>query len=308
MFPRKTKIQCNFNVGYAGQRLRMELLCYKPNKVKIVNNKPDISLEFLVGNPYTENRSDVIRRLEDDSIEKVYWLFYSCENDDTPMPEHFQKAKIITTFPSIKKEYPHASMIPLGADPNIFYPKLYSSKKYLVHTHGYDLRAESIQYVYQACEQIKKKHCHIGSDFDSLNHQANDILSRDTIDIFCDISDNEMNKRYNQSQYIACLRLIEGFEMPVVEGAMCGSMPIVYNLPCYKYWFKDFVTFIPFQGEPDKDGEPFGTSTERQIRLINSLIDVFSNNYELNDNQIRYVRNKFSWEKIFPKIWNKIIE
>ena len=117
-----------------------------------------------------------------------------------------------------------------------------------------------------------------------------------------------MRKFYNQSQYTACLRLLEGFEMPVVESAMCGTLPIVYDLPSYRRWFTDFAFFIPFRGELDKDDDIYGSSHERQQKLIDSLVIFFNNLKSLTKDQIDQVRNDFRWENIMPKIWEIICQ
>lgn len=306
---RKTRVQLNFNPGFAARRLHEQLLKYKPSSVKIVDKKPKKSLEFLVGNPYTEENIEVIKRIEDPTIEKIFWLFYSCENDTTLMPEHFRNSKaIITTLPSIEAEYPDkANMIPLGADPEVFYPEN-RLREFLVHTHGYDLRAESIKYVYLACKEQGGKQCHIGSDFDSLNSQSGDILDKNYINIHCDITDDEMKRYYNSSRFVSGLRLIEGFEMPIIEGAMCACRPITYDLPCYKRWFSEFAAFVPFVGEPEKDGEPFGNSEQRAKELISSIQQIFNQHSCLNKSQIDYVKNTFSWARIMPTIWEIINE
>lgn len=307
----RTKIQLNFNNGFAGRRLLDAMLKFKPWKVKLDDFKPDISLEFLVGNPYSEPESyrETIKRIENKSIKKIYWLFYSCANDQI-MPEHFRNAKaIISPFPSIKKDYPETIMLPLGADPDTFYKSnAFYNKEYIVHTHGYDLRAESIKYVHIACKELKLKQCHIGSDFNSLNNQSGDILDNQVIFIDRDISDERMRYFYNKSYFIAGLRLLEGFEMPIIEGAMCGCRPITYDLPCYRKWFSDFAAFIPFVGEPEKDGPPFGTSEQRTEKLITSIQQVFNEYSCLSTSQIEYVKDAFSWDRIIPKVWNIILE
>jgi glycosyltransferase involved in cell wall biosynthesis len=92
-------------------------------------------------------------------------------------------------------------------------------------------------------------------------------------------------------QYITGLRLIEGFEMACVEGAMTGAVPIVPDLPTYS-WYKDFGIYI---------------DTHRDI--TKQLVDIFNKEYEpLTDEQVNYVRSEFSWESICGNIYKRIVE
>ena len=298
LFP---KVQLNFPDGFASKRLKYQLLKYKPLRVKIVEDSPDISLEFLVGNPYhcsgDKWNSEAIKRIENDKIKKVYWFFYSCANDDTQMPSHLSKGKIITTLPSVENEYSKAEMIPLGADPKMFYQENLE-RRYVIHTHGYDI-SEASQVVNVVCQQIGRKQCHIGADFDSLNKQANGIMTKDSIDIFSNLVDSDMRKYYNLSEYVSGLRWMEGFEMPIVEGAMCGCTPITYDLPCYKRWFSDFAIFIPFWEQYNK--------VVTDEKLVNSILNAITNSKKITREQIDFVRTTYSWDKIMPQIWKAIL-
>ena len=77
LWKKKRRVQLNFNEGHAGQRLKIELLRFRPDNVKIVQKNPDISLEFLVGNPYIENRTNIIERVEK---ERILFLSWKCLN------------------------------------------------------------------------------------------------------------------------------------------------------------------------------------------------------------------------------------
>jgi len=306
LFP---KVQLNFPDGFASRRLKSQLLKYKPLRVKIVEDSSDISLEFLVGNPYhipddKWNRR-AIKRIENDKIDKVYWMFYSNYGDDTVMPEHLRNGKIITTLPSVESEYSNVAMIPLGAEPKTFFQKTLD-RKYIIHTHGYDI-SEAIQYVNVACQKVKRKQCHIGADFDSLNKQANGIMDKNNIDIYSNLVDSDMRKYYNLSEYVSGLRGIEGFEMPIVEGAMCGCTPITYDLPCYKRWFNDFAIFIPFWEHPKYDIGQLTATPEGREKLVNAIVTAISNGSKITQGQVDYVRDTFSWKRIMPKIWKTIL-
>lgn len=57
-------------------------------------------------------------------------------------------------------------------------------------------------------------------------------------------TDAELAAYYRRAYYVAGLRYIEGFEMPVVEGLLCGATPLVFNQSSQKHWFGDIAHVI----------------------------------------------------------------
>jgi len=126
---------------------------------------------------------------------------------------------------------------PIGFDPEVFRSRN-SKRDFDALVTGYvdGPPDEEISSVYQA---FRGKIVHVGKDFklgDRYNHLEG-------------ITDLALASFYNRAKYTFGLRHIEGFELPVIEGAACGCQPVVFDLPCYRRWYDDFAIFI----DPKKD-------------------------------------------------------
>lgn len=114
-------------------------------------------------------------------------------------------------------------------------------------------------------------------------------------DIVCknNLTDDELADYYSQCDYVSGLRRIEGFEFPVIEGALCGARPIVFDKPHYRKWFNDFAIFIPE-----------GPRSE----VIDNLESIFREETQpISEEEKRIIRERFDWDKIITNFWNKII-
>jgi hypothetical protein len=170
---------------------------------------------------------------------------------------------------------------PLGAEPDLF-PIGTQSRAFKVFSTGHLPETECLDKVYLACKDTKNIMIHTGEDFrwDSKYYTYVSYLPN-----------REFTYLLQRVQYITGLRLIEGFEMMCIEGAMTGATPIVPFIQCYD-WYKDFGLYI----DVDRD-------------IVKQLENIFSQKYEpLSKEKIEYVRNEFSWEKICGNIQKKIME
>lgn len=75
------------------------------------------------------------------------------------------------------------------------------------------------------------------------------------------IPDTYLADLYSQSLYVSGLRHVEGFELPALEGIACGARPILFDLPCYRKWYRNRAIYVP-----DCHGQ----------ELVDILIDIFN--------------------------------
>lgn len=107
------------------------------------------------------------------------------------------------------------------------------------------------------------------------------------------VSDEELVKGYNQSKFVSGLRRKEGFEMPVLEGLLCGAVPICYDQPHYRYWFDGLAHFIP-------EGHP--------AEVVKRLEEFFAAPVTpTSDKHKKWVKNRFNWQTIIEGFWSKIL-
>lgn len=101
------------------------------------------------------------------------------------------------------------------------------------------------------------------------------------------VSDKQLAKAYSQSEYVSGLRRKEGFEMPVIEGLMCGARPICYDRPHYRHWFGDLVEYI-----------------KEDVDVEESLMKLFSKKpRKVTDDEKSLVKEFFNWRTIIEAFW-----
>lgn len=114
-------------------------------------------------------------------------------------------------------------------------------------------------------------------------------------DIVCEtgLSDYELSIRYSQSRYVSGLRRVEGFELPVIEGALCGAKPIVFDRPEMRKWFSEFAIFIP---ETDREG------------VIENLTKIFREHADpITPEMKKLIKERFDWGTIIRGFWHKVL-
>jgi len=104
------------------------------------------------------------------------------------------------------------------------------------------------------------------------------------------MDDATLAKHYSQCEFVSGLRRIEGFELPVLEGLMCGARPIVFDKPHYRDWFEDLAEFIP---EDDQ--------------RVENLLKIFLKGAKpVTEKEKEYVRKNFDWAKICKEFWRRL--
>lgn len=158
---------------------------------------------------------------------------------------------------------------PLGVDTQIF--KDYGKDRVYLIAHGTN-RDESVNEIREASIAVKGVPFGIGLG---------------------GLSDQDLSMFYSKCKYVSGLRRIEGFEMPVIEGLMCGARPICYDKPHYRQWFGEIPIYIP-EGSHNQ--------------VINCLKLIFQGTVRpVSDYEKEVISQKFNWETIIKGFWKEII-
>lgn len=176
---------------------------------------------------------------------------------------------------------------PWGADDRLFrkIPGISRNKK--VFVTGHVAATECIDRLYNAARRVDKKIYHTGQNF-----SKGGILWRPENYQYLEyMDDNAYVNLLNSVEYVAGMRLIEGFEMACIEGLFCGATPIVLDLPTYDF-YKGFGIFVnPYENIEDQLTGILATTPP-----------------PISDETLNLAREKFSWANIIPRIFNKILE
>lgn len=192
------------------------------------------------------------------------WSYYDlkalCIEDGTP-----------TNF-----EFYHA---PLGAD-GVFHPRN-GEREYVIATHGVAWTAESVREAYHAAMRVGGEVFHLGQKF-----------RRDCMTCMTGIDDDTLAKMYSRCEFVACLRRTEGFELPAVEGLLCGARPVCFDRDHYRQWYEPWAVFIQ-EGSREE--------------VIDSLEVVFHEGARpVSDAERRAVRTLFNWEAVVGGFWSRV--
>ncbi len=226
--------------------------------VKIVKEKDaDIVIILAIG-------PDSVKKFD---LPTVLWqLTYLTSGGQEAWVEKWKEVDFVTSYLRLPIDY---LRMPLGYDPNMFYVET-DKKAYDALTTGY-LDGERGEYISDVIK-IFDSPIHIGGKIDTDSfyiHQEK-------------ISDEEMREAYNRTKYTFSLREYEGFELPIVEAAACGSVPIYLDMECYDVWFNDIGISIKLN----------------EISNIKNLSDEL---YTFKRNKALKNIKEFTWENVFNK-------
>lgn len=159
----------------------------------------------------------------------LQFCFLTAGGTITEWQNLWRKAKVVMSY--LNLPFAPYLRVPLGYDHRIFYP-MNLEHKYRAITTGYvdGLGAEYIKDVWRAFGNIM----HVGANFalgEGYHHTEK-------------ISDTQLRVLYNSADYVVSLRDVEGFELPLLEGAACGAVPVALDLECYKRWYSDTALFV----------------------------------------------------------------
>jgi len=273
-------------------RISNALKTFAPKNIEFVNTKDEaeIIIHFINGRRDGFRREIEAQIANGKKVAIVQLSVRSTKNKSTTdWIELWKKANVVWSYYDIKKLCKEDGIKP---DFNFYYAPLgingvfkkhNLAKKYIIAISSKSYTTESARECIIAAEHYKKRIFNVGPK----------ISQRPSIDCAAGISDEELSKKYSQCEYVSGLRRKEGFELPIIEGAVCGARPIVFDKPHYKKWFKDFSIFIP---------------ENSREKTILSLKNVFSKKPKpLADREIGKIKSTFSWEKIIDGFWKKMI-
>lgn len=226
---------------------------------------------------------------------KVVWSYY-----DIPqlMLDDITQGNRHLTAGMEKQTIANFYHAPLGVDSKVFRDvfiergfRILESKKgdkaahrhYVIIASAQHALSESVRECAFAAKAVDRQMFHVGHEL----RRGDDIVCQ------ANLTDEELAEKYSESDFVSGLRRDEGFELPVIEGLLCGARPIVFDRPEMRHWFGDFAVFIEE-----------GTREE----VIESLKNVFEKGAEpVTSEEKELVAKKFDWQPIISGFWERIL-
>lgn len=276
---------------------------YAPSNVQVVDNQSESDFEII----HAYGRHDAIERQTNKLQKKgkpYAMIQYAVRSTIRPKATDWQymwsRAKVVWSYydlfqllkedlgdyPSLVKmmEYPPFEFYyaPLGVDPEVF-QETSVIKRFIIGATSQHALAEGVRECAFASKRVDREMFFLGHEL----RRGPDIVCRQNI------SDEEVGEYWSQCKYISGLRRVEGFELPVIEGALCGARPIVFDRPHYRKWFGDFAIFIP-EGPREE--------------VIDNLEEIFNHgSFWVSYDEKAIIRERFNWETIITNFYKKIL-
>jgi D-inositol-3-phosphate glycosyltransferase len=169
---------------------------------------------------------------------------------------------------------------PMGVDSKTFQPRNVP-KRYILFTSGYVAESETVLECQEAVRNVGGRMFHLGPGLPGFDAS---IVTQEQ-----DISDGYLVELMSSCHYVAGLRREEGFEMPALEGLLCGVRPICYDRPHYRRWFGNHAEYIP-EGSPEQ--------------AVKDLTAILEGNYRpVSTEERRAIERAFDWSVIAGGFW-----
>lgn len=267
--------------GIVFKRMSKAFHQYAPPEIEWVTEGEDYTMLHIVGG----SEYEIAKTLD---LNKTIILCHCIYTSGITIPqweELWKNARMSISFHPLDtytKEKMNFLRVPLGADPKVFVPNSNKDKK--VFMTGHVDWSECLDSVYFACERTNNMVYHTGHNF-KWNTNYYKFLP--------ELDDQRFARLLGSCQYVTGLRRIEGFEAHCMEGAMCGSVPIIPIAPTYDFY--DGIGIFVNTEVPKED-------------LITALADIFTREYKsLSAEVVEYVRHTFDWGTIVPNMFSEVL-
>lgn len=270
-------------LGRAMHRINAELRRQAPSDVEFVANVAEADLQVLdvigLGSfEYLELPSHVLLQhcyLTTETQDPRYWL------------TRFHRARLVMSYhdlPTLTGAYDFAFYrAPWGVDGTVF-RNLELPRTVAVLTTGHDPNGEAILECFSAARRVGLPVVHLGRN----------LRPADGVHCVAGVSDEELVVHYSKARYVSGLRRGEGFELPVLEGLVCGARPICFDTPGYRYWFNEHAVFVPELPHNE---------------LVEALVEILARDPDpVTPEERAAVLEHFNWATIFGEFWSLLLE
>lgn len=172
---------------------------------------------------------------------------------------------------------------PLGVDPAVFYERNNAAgREYAITTHGHVAETEAVHECHRAAARANRKAAHLGPNLAQGG------------DTYHEMTDEDVAALWSRSERVAALRRCEGFELPAIEGLLCGARPVAFDAPHYHQWLGKHADYVPECG-PKK--------------LTHCLAELFQQPPgKVTKKERLAVLKRFSWPKLCLPFWDMVLE
>lgn len=281
------------------RRVRDALVKYAPPSVEVVQRPQDADLEII----HVIGRHDSVKaridalRVKNKPYAMIQYCLRSTMNPKVQdWIDMWKGATLVWSYYNLAEMYVqdyretpdqlpfHFFYAPLGVDGEVFTDMNFYADppEFVIGASSQHALSESARECAFAAKEVGRKMFFLGHEL------------RRGKDIVCEtnLTDEELAQRYSECEFVSGLRRFEGFELPVVEGLLCGARPIVFDRPEMRHWFGEFAEFIP---------------EESREKVIESLVKLFKKGANpVSEAEKAIARVRFNWDIIIRGFWLKV--
>lgn len=261
-----------------------------PKKYELVDGKENADLVVVCAYGHRRHLKYYTERLL--AQKKKYAVVQLCLKS-TPNPKTedwisiWDKAELVWSYydlPKLCKEDKNKAKFnfyyaPLGVDSKTF-KETKSRRKFIIANTGTGSRFsdECKNEVISAARTLGKNIFQLGYG------PRSDVAYSNGMD------DKMLANYYSHCEFVSGLHRIEGFELPVIEGLLCGARPICFDRPDARHWFGKLAEFIP---EDNNVSESIRKLFVKRAKPV-------------SEKEKKYVRTHFNWKTITKGFWKRL--
>ena len=274
-------------------RVETALEKYKPEWVDLCDNEEDADVVILHVVGRQDQVTDHINYLK--SKNKKYIIIqYALRSTMRPKTDHWiplwEDALLVWSYYNlplwcvedgngVSFNFYHS---PLGA--NHISPVSGNNKDFVIATTGLSYLTESVREGIVASQRVGRKSFHLGADIGRNKHHVTCRTG---------ISDEELARYYSRCEFVSGLRRDEGFELPAVEGLLCGARPVLFDRGHYRQWYYGLGVFIPELPRP---------------QVEDALVALFEKGADpVTKEEMEIAKKRFNWETIINNFYERVL-
>jgi hypothetical protein len=218
------------------------------------------------------------------------------DGSNQPVGEHaytsmWENAEATWSYYDLRGQCPRFYFAPLGVDAEFLkdYDEEYRDLGIMSSGFVSGPGAEAIEEVAMAGWMLEMDVVHLGPpEIDGMK-----VTPPHGWRALFNISDRVLAQYYRRCRWVSGLRHAEGFELPVLEGLMCGARPIVFDRVDMRQWYDGHAVFVP---------ECSG------VELVNKLTVVMCEEpFPVTADERATLLRRFSWKPIAQGFWEQVL-
>ncbi len=295
MKPLRVYLDVPVQFGIGIKRAAAALIHYRPDGIEIVHDlkSADFAIFHVIGWGFLNEAKDFIESGKPYAMMQYCWR--TSENSDPSawMP-YWDAAKAIWSYYRIPEfadspvYHNRLYFAPMGVDAERFImldpPK---PRRFALLTSGFVAETEGVFEALEACRRAGRVQFHLGPMFERFCEYPKHVESA------MNVGESALVSLYNQSERVAGLRRCEGFEMPALEGLLCGARAVCFDAVHYRDWFGDHADYVR-EGTYDELVDDLTQLLQTPARAVSV------------DERAELV-SRFDWSKLVPAFWERVL-